>query len=33
MKYEDIYLNAYEDGKELYQGIKNYIHFYNACRP
>ena len=33
IKYEDIYLNAYEDGKELYQGIKNYIHFYNACRP
>ena len=22
---------SYEDGKELYQGIKNYIHFYNAA--
>lgn len=33
IKYEDIYLNAYENGVTLYQGVRKYIHFYNTKRP
>lgn len=32
VKYEDIYLNAYENGIELYHGIKDYMEFYNNRR-
>lgn len=32
IKYEDIYLHAYQDGVALYQGIKRYINFYNHQR-
>ena len=33
IKYEAIYLNDYNNYKELYLGIKNYINFYNKIRP
>lgn len=29
LKYEDIYLKAYESGIETWQGIKQYMRFYN----
>jgi len=32
IKYEDIYLNAYENGLTLYQGVSRYMHFYNTKR-
>lgn len=32
IKYDDIYLNAYEDGVELWHGIDNYIRIYNTKR-
>ena len=32
LKYEKIYLHAYEDGLELYVGISEYMHFYNEQR-
>jgi putative transposase len=32
MKYEDVYLNAYETGIELYKGLKKYFEFYNLVR-
>jgi len=32
IKYEDLYLKAYENGTELYRGIKEYIKFYNTER-
>lgn len=32
VKYEDIYLKAYEDGWQLEKGMKNYFHFYNQER-
>jgi putative transposase len=32
VKYEDVYLNAYETGTELYLGLKNYMEFYNRQR-
>jgi putative transposase len=32
VKYEDVYLHAYESGIELYQGLKKYFHFYNQVR-
>jgi len=32
VKYENIYLNAYENGQELYTGLKNYFDFYNNKR-
>jgi len=32
IKYEDIYLYAYEDGTELYHGIKRYMEYYNCIR-
>ena len=32
IKYEDLYLHFYENGLELYHGIKNYIKFYNTER-
>jgi putative transposase len=32
VKYEDVYLHAYESGIELYQGLKKYFQFYNQVR-
>jgi len=32
IKYENIYLNAYENTKELIQGITDYVEFYNSIR-
>lgn len=32
VKYECVYLNAYEDGVQLYEGLKNYFCFYNNER-
>jgi len=32
VKQENIYLNAYENGQELYTGLKNYFDFYNNKR-
>lgn len=32
VKYECIYLNAFDDGIKLYQGLKNYFDFYNKER-
>ena len=30
IKYEDIYLKAYENGVIKYYGVSNYMHFYNS---
>lgn len=32
VKYEDVYLHAYESGIELYKGLKRYFEFYNFVR-
>lgn len=32
VKYEDIYLHSYENGIELYNGLKRYFKFYNFER-
>jgi putative transposase len=32
VKYENIYLNVYEDGVSLYQGLSEYFNFYNKER-
>ena len=32
VKYEDIYLKAYEDGWQLEKGMDNYFQFYNQER-
>lgn len=33
VKYEDVYLREYRDGKSLYQGLRDYFEFYNFDRP
>ena len=33
IKYENIYLNAYETGMDLYEGVSSHIKFYNTQRP
>ena len=33
LKYEEIYLHAYENGIEARQGIKKWMDFYNQIRP
>ena len=33
LKYECIYLHAYETGSEVRQGLRNWIEFYNTRRP
>jgi len=33
IKYENIFLHSYENVKELHDGIKEYIDFYNNQRP
>ena len=32
VKYEDVYLHAYEDGRQLQAGLRKYFHFYNERR-
>ena len=32
VKYEHIYLHAYEDGLSLYRGLQQYFEFYNGDR-
>ena len=32
VKYEDLYLHAYEDGRALYEGLSRYFGFYNHER-
>jgi putative transposase len=33
VKYENVYLNVYEDGLSLFHGLNNYFEFYNTQRP
>jgi putative transposase len=33
LKYEEVYLKSYEDGKAAWQGINDWIEFYNYQRP
>ena len=33
VKYEDVYLKAYQDGREAKIGLGNYFRFYNTERP
>ena len=33
VKYEEVYLKAYQDGREARVGIGNYFRFYNTERP
>jgi len=33
VKYEDIYLNVYENGLSLWKGLEKYMKFYNYERP
>ncbi len=33
VKYEEVYLKAYQDGREARAGIGNYFRFYNTQRP
>ena len=33
LKYECIYLLAFETGSEVRQGLSDWISFYNSCRP
>lgn len=32
VKYENIYLNVYENGVDLYKGLRKYFEFYNSVR-
>lgn len=32
VKYEDVYLRAYEDGRQVQSGLTKYFHFYNERR-
>ena len=32
IKYEDIYLKEYKDGKDLFDGLQSYVQFYNHER-
>ena len=32
VKYECVYMHAFEDGVQLYNGLKEYFHFYNTER-
>jgi putative transposase len=32
VKYECVYLHVYEDGQQLYRGLKQYFNFYNHRR-
>lgn len=33
VKYEDVYLKGYETPKDVYNGLRDYFHFYNEARP
>ncbi len=33
VKYEEVYLKAYEDGWETEKSLRRYFGFYNTCRP
>ena len=33
VKYEDVYLRAYESATAVREGLKRYFHFYNSRRP
>ena len=33
VKYEEVYLKAYQNGKDARIGISNYFRFYNTARP
>jgi len=33
VKYEEVYLKAYQDGRDARIGLGNYFRFYNAKRP
>ena len=33
VKYEEVYLKAYQDGREARAGLGRYFHFHNAQRP
>ena len=33
VKYEEVYLKAYEDGREARISLGEYLHFYNTTRP
>jgi putative transposase len=33
VKYEEVYLKAYQDGKDAHAGLGSYFRFYNAERP
>ena len=33
MKYEEVYLKAYQDGRDAKSSLGNYFYFYNAERP
>ena len=33
MKYEEVYLKAYQDGRDARAGIGDYFRFYNTERP
>ena len=33
LKYECIYLHAFESGSEMRQGLKRWINYYNTERP
>lgn len=33
VKYEDVYLKAYENGLDLYTGLDKYFNLYNTYRP
>jgi putative transposase len=33
LKYEDVYLKGYTDGREAARGIAEWIAFYNEQRP
>ena len=33
VKYEEVYLHAYEDGRAAHEGLSRYFPFYNVERP
>ena len=33
VKYEDVYIKAYENGTQLWKGLDQYFKFYNQERP
>ncbi|TFG37022.1 MAG: hypothetical protein E4H46_02540 [Desulfobacterales bacterium] len=33
IKYENIYLKDYQNGRDLHYGMEDYFSFYNTIRP